>query len=80
MFKVTVNKECGCFKKSNLKNNQIFTTKDAALIEAMEMAKEMNDKFCQKHEFVVKEDGEKISILVDERQIHSGCCGGGHCF
>jgi len=79
MFKITVNKECGCFRKSDLKNNQIFTTKDAALIEAIEMAKDMNETFCQKHEFIVKEDGNNIAILVDERQASGGCCGGGHC-
>jgi len=79
MFKVIVEKECGCFKKSNFKNNIEFTTKDSALIEAIEMAKEMNSTFCKKHEFTVKEDGNNISILVDERQTHSGCCGGGHC-
>ena len=79
MFKIVVNKECGCFKKSNLQNNQNFTTKDAALIEAIEMAREMNENFCKKHEFVVKEDGENISILVDERHTHGGCCGSGHC-
>ena len=79
MFKITVNKECGCFRKSDLKNNQIFTTKDAALIEAIEMAKDMNETFCQKHEFIVKEDGNNIAILVDERQSSGGCCGGGHC-
>ena len=79
MFKVTVNKECGCFRKSGFENNQNFTTKDAALIEAIEMAKEMNDTFCKKHEFIVKEEGNNISILVDERHAHSGCCGGGHC-
>ena len=79
MFKITVNKECGCFRKSDLKNNQEFSTKDAALIEAIEMAREMNDNFCQKHEFVVKEEGNNISILVDERHASGGCCGGGHC-
>jgi len=79
MFKITVNKECGCFRKSSLKNNQEFTTKDAALIEAIEMARDMNENFCQKHEFVVKEEGNNISILVDERHSHGSCCGGGHC-
>ncbi len=78
MFTLRVEKECGCFRKSNLENNQKFTTKDAALMEAMNMAKEMNETFCQKHEFKVLEDGDDILIKVDERQ-KTTCCGGGHC-
>ena len=76
MFKVKVEKECGCFKKSDFKNNQTFSSKDDALITALNMAKEMNQEFCQKHQFSVKEDGNNIVILVDQK--HS-CCGGGHC-
>jgi len=38
----------------------------------------MNQDFCKKHEFTVKEDNNNILIAVDER-VKSGCCGGGHC-
>ena len=78
MFKVTVEKECGCFRKSGIQNNQEFASKDNALIQAMELAKDMNNDFCQKHEFNVVEDGNNILVKVDER-VKSGCCGGGHC-
>ena len=78
MFTLTVEKECGCFKKSDIKNNKKFDNKDDALIEALNLTKMMNQDFCQKHEFRVKEDGDKISIAVDDR-VKSGCCGGGHC-
>ena len=82
MFKVYVNKECGCFKKSDFTNNMTFESKDDALLQATEMAKDMNETFCQKHEFRVLEGNDEFMIFVDERNkpSHSGgCCGGGHC-
>ena len=78
MFKVIVEKECGCFRKSGIENNKSFESKDNALIEALNLTKKMNQDFCQKHEFTVKEDNNSILIAVDER-VKSGCCGGGHC-
>ncbi len=79
MFIVNVEKECGCFKKSDFTNNMEFNSRDDALIQALNMAKEMNQEFCQKHEFEVMEKGDTFSILVEERGKSSGCCGGGHC-
>ncbi len=78
MFTVKLEKECGCFKRSDFSNNVQFGSKDDALAEALNMSKEMNDLFCQKHEFNVVEEGDLIQIQVSE-QARSGCCGGGHC-
>ncbi len=78
MFTVKIEKECGCFKKSDFTNNMEFESKDDALIQALNMTKEMNQDFCQKHEFEVAENGATFMISVDERG-KSGCCGGGHC-
>ena len=78
MFKVIVEKECGCFRKSGIENNKSFQSKDDALIEALNLTKKMNQDFCQKHKFTVKEDNNNILIAVNER-VKSGCCGGGHC-
>ena len=78
MFKVTIEKEYGCFRKSGIENNKSFGNKDDALIEALNLTKTMNQDFCQKHEFTVQEDKNNIIIAVDDR-VKSGCCGGGHC-
>lgn len=78
MFTIHVEKECGCFKKSDFTNNMKFDDKDNALLQALNMTKEMNQEFCQKHEFEVVEEGDVFKISVDERG-KSGCCGGGHC-
>lgn len=80
MFTISVDKECGCFKKSDFTNHATLENKDDALIKAQEMTAHMNDNFCQKHEFVLFEEGSSFTIKVDERaKAHTGCCGGGHC-
>lgn len=81
MFKINIDKECGCFKRSPYDNNMSFDSKDDALIQAQTMVNHMNTKFCQKHEFALSEDGQNFSIKMGARQqpASSGCCGGGHC-
>lgn len=81
MFTISVAQECGCFKKSPYENNKKFESKDDALIQAKLMVNHMNEKFCQKHEFELSEDGQNFSIAMEARkqETHSGCCGGGHC-
>ncbi len=80
MYTVNVARECGCFKRSPFENNRQFENKDEALIEAMNMQKHMNEKFCGKHSFEAIEEGNSFVINVTERQQTSGgCCGGGHC-
>ncbi|MEA1915280.1 MAG: hypothetical protein U9N30_08175 [Campylobacterota bacterium] len=80
MHSIIVEKECGCFKKSAYENNMSFQSKDDALLQANMMANHMNTKFCQKHDFELREDGDHFIIAVDaKQQANSGCCGGGHC-
>lgn len=79
MHRISVERECGCFKKSNLENNIVLNSKDDALLKALEMSQTMNDDFCGKHEFQVIENAQNFIIsLKQEPQSHSsGCCGGG---
>jgi len=84
MFTINVDKECGCFKRSMYENNQNFTSKNAALIEAQAMVQTMNEEFCKKHEFALSENGATFSIAMsvspqDGTESSGGCCGGGHC-
>jgi hypothetical protein len=81
MFTINVEKECGCFKKSDFKNGISFESKDDALIEAKKMTDYMNEEFCQKHEFVFSENGQDFNIAVFDqpKKESGGCCGGGHC-
>ena len=64
MFTVKMEKECGCFKRSDYEGVQTFASKDDALIEATEMANEMNETFCKKHTFTVLEEGETFLIQL----------------
>lgn len=78
MFKVVVQNQCGCFKRSNLESNLQFASKDDALLKAIEMKDKMNSEFCSKHEFEVQEmyNNFVISFYTEARD---NCCGNGCC-
>lgn len=76
MHTVIVEKECGCFRRSDLTNNLQIDNKDDALSKAMDMSNTMNEEFCGKHDFQVVEDSNNFVIKFKE-QASSGCCGGG---
>ncbi len=76
---ISLDKECGCFKRSDFENNQSFASKDDALIEAQKMVKHMNEKFCGKHAFTLSENGDNFNITLGQPAPSGGCCGGGHC-
>ncbi|MFA6196874.1 MAG: hypothetical protein WC656_09540 [Sulfurimonas sp.] len=76
MFKIVIEKECGCFKKSDLKNNLEMVSKDEALTKSIEMRDYMNDEFCGKHQFKVQEAGNNFVIAMSDA-TSNGCCGGG---
>lgn len=79
MHRISVERECGCFRKSSLENNIVLQSKDEALLKALEMTNTMNDDFCGKHEFQVIENAENflISLKEEPQQKSGGCCGGG---
>ncbi len=64
MFTININKECGCFKKSDYQNNQSFKSKDEAHQKAQEMIKDMNENFCQKHSFELNPNGNDMNIIM----------------
>lgn len=76
MHKIIIEKECGCFKRSDLQNNLEITSKDDALMKSIEMKEYMNSEFCGKHEFKVQEVGNDFVIAFAESESN-GCCGGG---
>ncbi|MBU1659804.1 hypothetical protein KKG72_12260 [bacterium] len=76
MFKIVVEKECGCFKRSTLQNNIDLTSKDEALMKSIQMRDHMNDEFCGKHSFKVQEAGNNFVIAMSD-STSNGCCGGG---
>lgn len=67
MHKVIIEKECGCVRRSNISLESSFTDKDDALIEAGELARKMNDDFCGKHQFAVRQEGDDFLISMQMR-------------
>lgn len=65
MFKIIVERECGCFKRSHMSNNLELTSKDEALIKAIEMRDEMNNEFCGKHKFSMREEENNFIISMN---------------
>lgn len=76
MFKIIVENECGCFKKSDMINGESIKNKDDALIQSISMVNKMNDEFCGKHDFKLQEVGDDFVIAMGN-STSNGCCGGG---
>jgi len=79
MFKVIVQDQCGCFKKSDLENNLSFSSKDDAMLKAIEMKNIMNRTFCKKHDFQIQEIFNNLVIKFYKEEPISSCCGNGCC-
>ena len=65
MFKVIVERQCGCFKRSDMESDLAMDSKDDALLKSIEMRDTMNNKFCAKHKFSVKEEGNTFIITMN---------------
>lgn len=64
MYKVQIEKECTCFKRSNYKATQYFESEAEALEVATLMAKEMTRDFCKQHAFSVFREEDTFLILL----------------
>lgn len=67
-YTVTIEKECGCFKKSGIELPKTFENAQEAENEANDLASDMNATFCHKHSFSVKkeENGYVIGVTMAE--------------
>lgn len=65
MYKIIIDKECGCFRRSDMQNNVTVDSKDEALERALEMVNTMNNDFCEKHKFSLEEAGDKFLIKMN---------------
>lgn len=66
MYTVQMEKECGCFKKSEYKNNMTFDTQKDAYQYANIVAEFMNEEFCGTHIFTAHraEGGNFLITMV----------------
>jgi len=65
MYTVQMEKECGCFKKSEYSNHATFETQKDAYHYANTVAEFMNEEFCSTHTFSAhKGEGNDFFITV----------------
>ena len=67
MYKIEMEKECGCFKKSGLDSVMEFESREDMYNKARVLECRMNQEFCMKHFFEAVDYGDKIVIHVSER-------------
>jgi hypothetical protein len=80
MFTVEVEKECGCFRRSEYQKEKSFDTRDEAFLYSKALEELMNEEFCGKHRFIAKELSDtEFMVRVGDNPKGGGCCGGGHC-
>jgi len=65
LVKITIEKQCGCFRKSSHKDEQSFNTKQLAEVEAQKMCEDMNKNFCFKHKFYYEVIENNIIIKME---------------
>ncbi|BAF70483.1 hypothetical protein [Nitratiruptor sp. SB155-2] len=69
MYKIVMDKMCGCAKKDTKLHekwlDKSFATKEEAEIEALRLANHANANWCKKHRFYAYEDGDQIRISVE---------------
>ena len=79
MYKVEVENECGCFKKSEYQKEKSFEDKDEAVMYVDALVELMNDEFCGKHSFIPASVSDNHVKIIYGGSKAGGCCGGGHC-
>ena len=80
MYSVIVEKECGCFKRSEYEKEKSFESKDDAFMYSKALEELMNEEFCKKHLFFAQRAADNGFIIkVADNPRGGGCCGGGHC-
>jgi len=81
MFRVLMEKECECFKKSEYTNNNTFKTQQDAYNYANVVAELMNEEFCGRHEFYSQraEDDNFVIRVIRNATFISGCSTGVSC-
>ena len=69
MYKIHIENECNCFKKSAFENDLTFKNKPDALMQAKIMECRMNQEFCHTHYFEAEDRGDDIIIRSVVRPV-----------
>ena len=68
MYKVTVMHPCSCFIKNGFVAEEDFSTKEDAKAQADFLLDKMQNSFCAKHEFSIKEQFGSYTIYTKPRR------------
>ncbi|HQR74111.1 MAG TPA: hypothetical protein PLH07_07790 [Sulfurovum sp.] len=79
MFTVQVERECGCFRRSEIEKEKTFQNREDAISYSKAIAEIMNEDFCKKHHFTAKASAGNDFVIGVGEGSGGGCCGGGHC-
>jgi len=75
MYKVQIEQECGCFKKSEYESEKSFDTQKDAYNYANIVTEFMNEDFCQTHEFMAYKTEDNNFVIGVSQNPNSGSCG-----
>ena len=64
MYNVSINNPCSCTIKRALPEIQSFETKEEAEDEANKILEQLNNEFCRKHRFELKNEFGHFTIYV----------------
>ena len=67
MYKIHIENECRCFKKSSFVNDEVFKDKADAQMQAKIIECKMNQEFCHTHFFEAEDLGDVIIIRSSVR-------------
>lgn len=70
MYSISIEKECGCFKKEEIKLPPPAKTLEQAEMAAFKLANHMNATWCKKHRFYVTQDEGSLTIRVEQTCPH----------
>ena len=77
MYKVLMQKECGCFKRSEFQSEKSFDKQQDAYQYAHIAADIMNEDFCTKHVFTAYKLEDNNFVIGVADNPNAGSCGTG---
>jgi len=81
MYRVEVEHECGCFRKSEYQKEKSFENAQDAFTYSKILEELMNEEFCSKHHFFVQKANENHYMIrvVDHPSGGGDSCSTGSC-
>ena len=79
MYNVYMERECGCFNKSEYQSEKSFENQQDAYNYANIVTEFMNEDFCQTHLFMAYKTEDNNFVIGVSNNPNSGSCSTGSC-